>query len=243
MTPQAEILFKIINPTITDLPGGNFLHLKLIQFERILPNGNKENFAREVVERGQSVAILLYDPRHDKVLLINEYHAGRHINGDQPFALELPAGMIDKDETFAIAGLREASEETGVTAARYEIITPKAYLSSGGSSETIGILCMSFDSTKSFGLQGKVSEGEIIQPVLLSRQEFLAQCDNAGINDIRAILSANWLERNLDHIREKFLGLECSNTHTDDLQKNLNSLKPIFNTSQKINPKTDSKEL
>src|SRR5688572_2868582 len=68
---------------------------------------------REIVDRGQAVAVLPYDPDTGKVLLIRQFLPGAYAAGVDPWPLQTIAGMIDTHESSAETALREAEEETG----------------------------------------------------------------------------------------------------------------------------------
>jgi ADP-ribose pyrophosphatase len=72
-----------------DIPSGHALH-----------NGGISGvITREVFERGQSGAMLPYDPKRDEVILIRQFPRRRLCRGRHPWLWEAIAGMIEKDET------------------------------------------------------------------------------------------------------------------------------------------------
>lgn len=68
----------------------------------------------EVFERRDSVAVLLYDVKQDSVVLIEQFRPGSFLAEDKPYALEVPAGLIDaEDKDPKQAAIRETKEEVG----------------------------------------------------------------------------------------------------------------------------------
>src|SRR5215472_14506077 len=53
----------------------------------------------DVLRRGGAVAIVLYDPDHDRVVLIEQFRLPALLAGSSPWQLEAAAGLIDTDET------------------------------------------------------------------------------------------------------------------------------------------------
>nr|WP_256500177.1 NUDIX hydrolase [Limimaricola litoreus] len=59
--------------------------------------------------------VLPYDPRSDRVLLVEQFRTGPARRGAaNPWTLEPVAGIVDPGETPEEAGLREAREEAGL---------------------------------------------------------------------------------------------------------------------------------
>src|SRR5262245_35390923 len=81
-------------------------------FRHTLHDGGMSGvITREVFERGQSGAMLPYDPKRDEVILIRQFRAGAYVAGRHPWLWEIIAGMIEKDETAEAMIRRETVEE------------------------------------------------------------------------------------------------------------------------------------
>src|SRR5580704_15793566 len=66
-------------------------------------------FTRELYHRSRQVAgILPFDPKSDKVVLIEQFRAGPMAAGEFPWLMEIPMGMVDVNETPEQAAQREA---------------------------------------------------------------------------------------------------------------------------------------
>ena len=105
--------------------------------------GKMSRQRRLVFERGDAVAVLLYEPEDDEVVLVNQFRTPTLVarRRDDPktqdgWITETVAGMIDDGESPEQAVIRETMEETG-----YRISSPEpifAFFSSpGGTSERI----------------------------------------------------------------------------------------------------------
>jgi len=99
-------------------------------------NGGHLTIRREHLERGDAVAVLLYDPDKDAVLLIEQFRIGPAVRGENAWLLEIVAGMVDPGEDAESCARRECVEESGY---RPEKIQPLGcyYSTPGGSSERI----------------------------------------------------------------------------------------------------------
>src|SRR5215212_5458802 len=85
-------------------------------FRHALHNGGMSNvISREVFERGQAGAVLLYDPRRDEVVLIRQFRAGAYVAGHHPWTWEAVAGIIENGETAETMIRRETVEEADLT--------------------------------------------------------------------------------------------------------------------------------
>lgn len=105
-------------------------------------DGIKGAYVREVFERGRSACVLVYDPRLDKVLLVEELRPGAvaaGLNNRECWSLGPIAGSMDKaGEDPAATILREALEEAGFDLGPAVMIGPLSTMPSpGGSSEVI----------------------------------------------------------------------------------------------------------
>lgn len=77
------------------------------------PNGEKHTTTREVYERGDAAAAVLYNQTTGMVVLLNQFRLPTFLNGNPNGMLkEICAGMLD-GETPETCARREITEETG----------------------------------------------------------------------------------------------------------------------------------
>lgn len=75
-----------------------------------------KNMTREVVLRGNAAAVIAID-KDNKIIFVKQYrHAAK------TFVLEIPAGMIDGDESPLNAAVRELEEETGYKTKNIQLV-------------------------------------------------------------------------------------------------------------------------
>ena len=91
-----------------------FLRVYEYEFDVEEYRGGMARLSREVMERGNAVAVLGHDPNRNEVVLGNEFRPGVLVAGDYPFRDNLIAGSIDENETALEAAVREMQEETGL---------------------------------------------------------------------------------------------------------------------------------
>src|SRR5579872_78377 len=93
--------------------------------------------SREVFERGNTVGILLYDPRRDALVLVEQFRLPPHLAGFPAWQLEIVAGIVDdRRESPRAVAVREAHEEAGVVLTAPPFLALKFMTSPGGSTET-----------------------------------------------------------------------------------------------------------
>ena len=113
---------------------------------RLFGGGWSAPVMREVFERGHSVAVLLYDPRPDVVVLIEQFRAGAMAAKMGPWLIECVAGIIDEGETPEEVARRESIEECGCSIGRIEPIGEFLY-STGACSEVCHLFVGEVDSS------------------------------------------------------------------------------------------------
>lgn len=154
---------------------------------------------RLVFERGDAVAVLLYDPASKEVIVLEQFRApvlvARRRNDPQTsdgWIVEAVAGMIDEGETPEQAVIREALEETG-----YRIATPRAintfFSSPGGTSERIFLFFAEVSAADRTGAGGCIAGEEDIALVRLNTDELFRRLDNSQIEDPKLAIAAYWL--------------------------------------------------
>ncbi|MDX8409204.1 MAG: NUDIX domain-containing protein [Mariprofundales bacterium] len=153
-------------------------------------DGGKLRVKRELFERGDAVGVLLYDPAADTVLLLEQFRVGPIPRGDQPWLVEIVAGIIDDGESAEEAARREAVEEAGYLPTRLQPLAARWYPSPGACSERITLFAAAVDSSHPQGDGGGVvMESEDIRHRWVSRQEALAMVSDGHINSALPILA------------------------------------------------------
>src|SRR5215472_11772922 len=183
-----------------------YLRIDTFRFRHRLFSGEwsaERNY--DVLRRGQAVAIVLYDPDHDRVVLIEQFRLPALLAGSSPWQLETAAGLIDTDETPQAVAVRETGEETGL-AMIGEPIPIQHYLSSAGNSdEGIFLFCGRVDSTTAAGVHGLPEEHEDIRVVVKTSAEIEALLDGGAIESGHTLIGLHWFLRHRERLRRLWL--------------------------------------
>lgn len=155
---------------------------------------------REIFIRNHAVGILPYDPRLDRVLVVEQFRTAAVVAGRSPWTLEVPAGMIRQGETPESVAHRELEEETGLKAK--ELIPLYTFMPSpGGSSETIWLYAALVDLSSAGGLAGVAGEDEDIRIVVLDAEEAIGRLARNDVDNAITIMSLQWLAMNRERLR------------------------------------------
>ena len=171
----------------------------------LFAGGWSAEMVRECLERGHAVAVLLYDPEHDQLVLLEQFRVGAVEFPGGPWLLEIVAGIIDHPgETTEEVARRETVEEAGCEL--LDLMPIRQYLvSPGGTSESITLFCGRVDaSTVIPGIRGVAAEHEDIRVHVVSRAAALELLDSGRINSAAPIIALQWLELNRMKLLERW---------------------------------------
>ncbi len=184
---------------------GFFSLLRYRLRHRLFRGGWSPPFTRELFERGHAVAVLLYDPEQDAVVLVEQFRIGTIATAGPHWMLETVAGIVDPGETPEQVARREALEEAGCAVTALEPIATY-YPSPGGSSETLTVFCGRVDSRGAGGVHGLADEHEDIRVVVLPAEEAIARLDRDELRNASTVIAVAWLARHRERLRRAWLG-------------------------------------
>lgn len=182
-----------------------FFQVDLYQFEHALFAGGKsELISREILERGDAIAVLPYDPISDTVLLIEQIRIGAIKSKHSPWLLECIAGMTDGSDDYESVVKKEAYEEAGLNLTELEFML--SYLSSpGGTTERLHLYLARADlSDVESGLYGLETEGEDIKTHVLSVDDALTRLNNGEMDNAATVICMQWLALNHEKMKHKW---------------------------------------
>jgi ADP-ribose pyrophosphatase len=194
--------FKIINKEI--LYSGFFRMEKYCLQHTLYAGGWSAAINRELFVRGSCVAVLLYDPERDKLVLIEQFRAGAILQPDRAWLVEIVAGAIEEGETAIEVAYRESIEEAGCEIQELIVIN-EFYTTPGGASERITLFCGKIDSTKVGGIHGLDHEDEDIWVRSVDFDEAYRMVESNEIESAIPIIAIQWLALNKEKIRQKWL--------------------------------------
>ncbi len=160
--------------------------------------------AREVFERGNAAAVILYDPKRDKLVLIEQFRIGALVAELNPWVIEIVAGKIERGESAKEVIKRESLEESGCKPSRLMHITD-FQPSGGGASEIVSLFCGKVDSKNVGGFYGVKEEGEDIKVTIKSLNDAMKMIEKGVIANSASIIGIQWLALNKQKVRKKWL--------------------------------------
>ena len=92
-----------------------FLQLDVVRFRQRLFSGEwSGERVYDVLRRGDAVAVLLYDPDRDSVVLVEQFRLPPLYAGFSPWQIEPVAGLVDEGESYEAVARRETREEADI---------------------------------------------------------------------------------------------------------------------------------
>ena len=171
-----------------------FLELRQYAITHKLFNGDTSPvLKRESIVRPPSVGVILYDPSRQQVVLIEQFRMGPFLGNDDPWLLEVVAGMSEPGETLDAVARREVTEETGYQVASL-LPVADVYVSPGASSEKLKLFCALVDASKAGGTFGVADEGEDIKVHVLPLSDAYDMVTDGRINNAPAVIALQWLK-------------------------------------------------
>ncbi len=160
----------------------------------LFKGGLSNPVSRELIHRAPAVAVLLYDPKHNKVVMVEQLRMGA-LEEESPWLLEIVAGVCDGEEDLEVAARREVQEETGCNVLSLRPIF--SYLTSPGIlDEKIFIYCAEVVAPATGEVHGLVEEGEDIKIHVLSVEEVFELLSSGKIISSPAVIALQWLKLN-----------------------------------------------
>ncbi|MFL6697177.1 MAG: NUDIX domain-containing protein [Vitreoscilla sp.] len=151
-------------------------------------DGRLQVITRETYDRGNGVALLLFNAARGTVILIRQFRFPAWVNGcADGMLIEACAGQLDGNDPIA-AMQREAIEETG-----YAVKSPRkvfeAYMSPGSITEKLHFFVAAYDDAdRQTAGGGQADEGEDIEVLELPLAHASAMIASGQIQDGKTIM-------------------------------------------------------
>lgn len=156
-------------------------------------------FTREVFVRHEAAVVLLFDPARDVVVMIEQFRAPAVGRVDNPWLLELVAGLLDKDEPAEEVARREAVEEAGCDI--LALLPIARYMPSPGAcDELVHLFVGIIDSEGVGGLHGLPDEHEDIRVHCVPFAEARTLLETGRVNNAATIIALQWLVLNRERL-------------------------------------------
>ncbi len=179
-----------------------FLHLAHQRFD----GSWTPEYTREVVVKNCAVGALPYDPKHQQVVLIEQFRPGAlGQKNSTPWSIEIVAGIMDQvhEESNENIIRREMHEEACL---EIEALIPiyNYFSSPGYSTEKLKLFCAKVDSTKAPEFCGLREENEDIKIHVVSTEKAFAAVRSGQINNATTIIALQWLELNREAVNKQW---------------------------------------
>lgn len=177
---------------------------------RAFAGGWTDEMEREIFERGHAVAVVLYDPDRDSLVLIEQFRPGAYAafqspwfeDDASPWLVECVAGIIGDGEHPTDVAKREALEETGCAVVGEPEFAFQYLASPGGTSESLFVYAARVDSSKAEGIHGLDHEHEDIRVFAVPAEDAFAMLRDGRIVNAMTLLALYWFRDHRERLRE-----------------------------------------
>ena len=139
------------------------------------------------------------------MVLLEQFRLGAYETKQDPWLLELVAGIIEPGEQADEVIHREAEEESGLKLQRAEFVL-SYMVSPGGTTERIDLYVGKVDSTLANGLHGLAHEGEDIRVHVVSREQAYRWVEEGRIDNATTVIALQWLQLHHADLQRRWLG-------------------------------------
>ena len=171
----------------------SFIRWFKVRFDYERFDGSRtEPIERYVLDRGESVGVLLHDVAQNEIVLVEQMRIAAADFGS-PWLLELPAGRVDDGENPMHAAIRESIEETGAEPHDLELIST-FFASPGTSTERLHLYYCPFHEGLHVNAQGGLAdENEDLRVHRVGLAEASEMIRNGALVDAKTIIGIQWL--------------------------------------------------
>ena len=167
---------------------------------RLYDGGWSNEIRRELVERGNAVAVLPYDPQRDEVVLVEQFRIGAYAAGLPPWQREIVAGVVEDGESEEAVARREMREECGCEVRKLRLVC-RVLSSSGILSEIVAIYCGIVDASEAGTACGLADED--IRVTTLAAEDALRLIENDSFRYAPGVIALQWLAANRATLRKE----------------------------------------
>lgn len=189
------------NPIIkiqkTELLSDNWYVLNKITYDYQKEDNTVETHIREVYDRGNGAAILLYNTRQKTVILTRQFRLPSYLNGNKTgMMIEVCAGLLDKDNPEECI-IRETEEETGYRVSTVHKVL-ETYMSPGAITEILHLFVGEYDASMKVNEGGGLdAEQENIEVLEFTFDEAFKMIESREIKDAKTIILLQYAKTNM----------------------------------------------
>ncbi len=170
---------------------------------QLFAGGESPLLRRELLEKGDAVALLPYDPARDELVLVEQFRIGALDDPSGPWLIEIIAGYQEPHESPESVAVREAMEEAGCHITQLQFIH-RYYSTPGGSSEQIHLYFGLTDTSTLGGIHGLEEEGEDIKVRVVSSKTAFEWLDQGKIDSAMPTIALQWFRLHREEIRQRW---------------------------------------
>ena len=143
---------------------------------------------REVYDRGNGAAILLYNKSKETVILTRQFRLPTYLNGNKSgLLIEVCAGLLDEDNP-EVCIIRETEEETGYRLPSVKKIF-ESYMSPGAVTEILYLFVGEYDDSMKVSSGGGIEdEHEEIDVIEIPFSQAYVMIESGEIKDAKTIM-------------------------------------------------------
>lgn len=180
----------------TELLSDNWYILNRVTVDYQKKDGTWDTQKREVYDRGNGAAILLYNIHNRTVVLTRQFRLPTYMNGNPTGMLtEVCAGLLDEDDPEACI-IRETEEETGYRLSSVRKVF-ESYMSPGAVTEILYFFVGEYDvSMKVSSGGGLDQEHEEIDVIEIPFEQAYLMIETGEIKDAKTIMLLQYAKIN-----------------------------------------------
>lgn len=171
-----------------ELLSDNWYFLEKVSFEYQKENGQWEHQIREVYDRGNGAAVLLFNSSTKKIILTRQFRMPTYLNGNKDgMMIEVCAGILENENPEKTI-LKEIEEETGYRIPQVVKVF-ESYMSPGSVKEILHFYIGAYSNHMKVSMGGGLAtETENIEVLEISYQKAINWLKNGTIRDAKTIM-------------------------------------------------------
>lgn len=170
---------------------------------QLFAGGETPVLRRELLGKGDAVALLPYDPLRDELVLVEQFRIGALNDPSGPWLIEVIAGYQEPGEDPETVAVREALEEADCHITHLQFIH-RYYSTPGGSSEQIHLYFGITDTSALGGVHGLEAEGEDIRVRVISSKTAFEWLEEGKIDSAMPTIALQWFRLHHDELRQQW---------------------------------------
>ena len=181
-----------------------FIDLELVELKFKMYSGSWSHIVEKaVVKKYSAVAVLLFDPKNDIIILTEQFRIGCLFSPANPWHIEVVAGLIEPDISVEDTVHKEVLEEAGVKIKAIEKIT-EYWTSPGFTNDYFYLFCAAVDSINMPEIAGLEKENEDIKLRKFIPESIFEKIYDGEMNNAHTIICLQWMKNNYARLKEKW---------------------------------------